>query len=61
MLYVVCEYYTNVFYGLFINEKDAKKRSEECGGYVLTYNLAEKIVIDDYGELVERGRSIDNA
>ncbi len=54
MLYVVCENYTEAFCGLFIDEEDARKRAEECGGYVKTYDLTEIVVMDKYGELVEK-------
>lgn len=40
-LYVVCEDYTRAFEDLFTDEKEAKKRAKEIGGYVIPYDLED--------------------
>lgn len=41
-IYVVCEDYTNAYYGIFLDEKKAYELAEEIGGYVEIEILEKK-------------------
>ena len=50
MLYIVLEY--GHFWGLFIDEEDAKKRAKEVGGDIWVYDMTEAIVMTGQGEVI---------
>ena len=48
-IYVVCEDYTTSFFGLYVDEKEAKEKAEFINGYILEYPYTvenNKLVVD---------------
>lgn len=51
-MYVVCEDYSNAFYGVFGNKDKADAMAEKVGGYVLQYDLNQP-QYDNDGQLLD--------
>lgn len=53
MFYIVLEYLTVMYSGIFDNLEDAVERAKDIGGFIVEYDLTAPLVVDEYGEIRE--------